>query len=159
MINTHDFLGSLDSRAVDQVCKPALLNLQREEDVRIIGELRSNVWIKLRLLGRENNRSGIGAQIRVIAMGSKGNRFERFYHMSNKTSFGSAPYVAHIGLGDAVRIEDIEVMWPGATQALHYSAELRQTHTLDQAKGQVVARKRMWAEVTVFSNETKLTAS
>ncbi len=90
-------------------------------------------WVKIRLRGRRTNRFGIGARITVVAEAADGAPIVRRYHMDNKTGFGSAPYLAHIGLLDAVRIREIEVFWPVSGCRHSYRAELNQLHHLDEA--------------------------
>ena len=83
-----------------------------------------NAWVKLRLRGRRTNRFGVGAMIRVVATGPEGESIVRTYHMDAKTGFGSAPYLAHIGLGAAVAVEEVEVRWPVSGCRAVYEVEL-----------------------------------
>ena len=71
-------------------------------------------WIKLRLQGRQTNRFGIGCRIRVEALTATGESVVRTYHMDTKTSFGSPPLLAHLGLGNAVALKEVRVYWPGS---------------------------------------------
>ena len=72
-----------------------------------------NHWIKLRLEGRQANRSGIGARIRVRCRGPEG---ERVIHRTCNTggSFGANPLRLEIGLGKATEVTAIEIDWPGS---------------------------------------------
>ncbi|MFM7556129.1 MAG: CRTAC1 family protein [Verrucomicrobiota bacterium] len=72
-----------------------------------------NHWIKLRLEGRQANRSGIGARIRVRCRGPEG---ERVIHRTCNTggSFGANPLRLEIGLGKATEVSAIEIDWPGS---------------------------------------------
>lgn len=81
-------------------------------------------WVKLRLRGRQTNRYGVGARIRVVAVGPAGEPIVRTYHMDAKTGFGSAPYLAHVGLGEAVAVEEVEVEWPVSGCRASYQVEL-----------------------------------
>jgi hypothetical protein len=74
----------------------------------------ANSWIKVRLRGSRTNRAGLGAAIRVAAEGPGGEPAPRYVHMDQKTAFGSGPYVAHIGLGRAVGVREVEVSWPAS---------------------------------------------
>ena len=84
----------------------------------------ANSWIKLRLRGRRTNYYGVGAKITVHASNASGEPIVRTWHMDNKTGFGSAPYIAHIGLYDATSIDRIEVDWPVSGCKGVYQAEL-----------------------------------
>lgn len=91
-------------------------------------------WTKIRLHGRRSNRSGVGAMIKVVARDAGGRPRVRFQQMDNKTAFGSAPYLAHIGLADAVAIDRVEVTWPGARAPQVYAAELGRVNVLDERR-------------------------
>ena len=81
-------------------------------------------WIKIRLQGRRTNRFGIGCRIHVEAVTADSEPVIRTYHMDQKTSFGSAPYLAHIGLGPATAVKSVEVFWPGSGAWKSYKAEI-----------------------------------
>jgi hypothetical protein len=100
-----------------------------------------NTWVKIRLRGRRTNRFGVGATIRVRAATAGGEEVVRYYHMDNKTGFGSAPYLAHIGLARAVRIDAVDVYWPGSRVVRRYAAELRQLNVLDEDQGREMGSK------------------
>ena len=93
----------------------------------------ANRWIKLRLRGRHTNRYGVGARIRVVARDAAGRPIVRHHSMDNKTGFGSSPYIAHIGLLDAVEIETLEVFWPVTRCRQRYNGQLETLQVLDEA--------------------------
>ena len=76
-------------------------------------------WLAVELEGRRSNRSGIGARITVTArIGGVLRRQVR--RITSRTSWRSTGgLTAHFGLGDAERIERVEVAWPsGAADTL-----------------------------------------
>lgn len=75
--------------------------------------------IELELEGRTENRSAIGARVRVDVGGAAGPRTIR-RTIGSGGSFGANPLTASIGLGDASRIERVEIFWPraGRTQVV-----------------------------------------
>jgi hypothetical protein len=93
----------------------------------------ANRWVKIRLRGRRSNRFGVGSMIEVHAQAADGRRFVRTYHMDNKTGFGSAPYLAHVGLGRAAAIEGVRVTWLGSGCAGTYPATIDALNVLDEA--------------------------
>jgi hypothetical protein len=93
----------------------------------------ANRWVKIRLRGRRSNRFGVGSMIEVHARAEDGRRFVRTYHMDNKTGFGSAPYLAHIGLGPAAAIEEVRVTWLGSGCVGTYPAAIGELNLLDEA--------------------------
>jgi hypothetical protein len=101
----------------------------------------SNSWVKFRLRGRQTNRFGVGATLKVVGENAAGHEIVRYCHIDNKTGFGSAPYLAHVGLMDAVRVKTVEVYWPVTRQWRAYSAQLGVLNLLDEAEGhQLLAR-------------------
>ena len=91
-----------------------------------------NTWTKIRLRGRKTNYFGVGATIRVRAENAAGQEIVRYYQMDQKTGFGSAPFLAHIGLMNAVRIKGVDVTWPVSKCTTTYSAELGKLNVLDE---------------------------
>ena len=82
--------------------------------------------------GRRTNYFGVGATIKVIAENQQQEEILRYYQMDNKTGFGSAPYLAHIGLMNATRIKGVEVYWPVSKCRKIYRADLDKLNTLDE---------------------------
>jgi hypothetical protein len=93
-----------------------------------------NSWVKIRLRGRETNYYGVGATIKVMAENQQQEEIVRYYQMDNKTGFGSAPYLAHVGLMNAARIKAVEVYWPVSRCRETYSADLNKLNILDEDK-------------------------
>jgi hypothetical protein len=92
-----------------------------------------NQWTKIRLRGRRTNYYGVGVPLAVIARRPDGRRLVRYRQMDNGTGFGSAPYLAHVGLLDAVAIEGVEVYWPASRCRQTYPAALGRLNVLDEA--------------------------
>jgi hypothetical protein len=72
-------------------------------------------WIGVRLVGRRSNRSAIGARIHIV-VGPEDARRDVYRWVNSGGSFGANPLRQHIGLGDAERIESLEVYWPTTDQ-------------------------------------------
>ncbi|MBI4664299.1 MAG: CRTAC1 family protein [Verrucomicrobia bacterium] len=74
---------------------------------------RGNNWIKLKLEGVRSNRSAIGAQIKIVVPGEKGDR-TIYKTVNSGGSFGASPLRQEIGLGQAATIKSLEILWPGS---------------------------------------------
>lgn len=62
-------------------------------------------------MGRATNRIGVGVRIKVVV--NKRHRSREIHRVVGcGTSFGGSPHRQEIGLGDADRIESLEVYWP-----------------------------------------------
>jgi VCBS repeat protein len=92
----------------------------------------ANAWVAVRLRGRRSNRFGVGAMLEVRAHRADGTPIVRTYHMDGKTGFGSAPYLAHVGLERAVAVDGVRVTWLGSGCSAVYPAEIRATNLLDE---------------------------
>ncbi|HEX6201533.1 MAG TPA: VCBS repeat-containing protein [Thermoanaerobaculia bacterium] len=96
-------------------------------------------WVAIRLRGRRTNRAGVGARLRVVARNAAGEEIVRHAVVDQRTGFGSAPFVAHVGLLDAVEIVGVDVAWPASRTVKRYPAELGRRVVLDEAAGERVA--------------------
>jgi hypothetical protein len=73
----------------------------------------ANRWLKLKLEGTKSNRAAIGARINVTVQTPNGPR--HIYRTVNSGgSFGSNPLRQEIGLGNATKIESVEIKWPAS---------------------------------------------
>ena len=101
-----------------------------------------NNWITLRLEGRGANRFGVGARVeaKVAAAGRI-----RSIHMlvGSGGSFGGSSMQQEIGLGDAERIEEIRIRWPGndAVQ-IHRDVAPNRFYRAVEGKADLIAEQR-----------------
>jgi hypothetical protein len=72
------------------------------------------------LVGQTSNRSAIGARLR-IEFEEAGVSRSVYRWVNSGGSFGANPLRQHIGVGQAERIQSIEVLWPttGRSQQLY----------------------------------------
>ena len=68
-------------------------------------------YLRLRLVGVRSNRAALGARIRIV-VSEEGDERSITRHVSSGGSFGANPLAETIGLGQASRIERLEVEWP-----------------------------------------------
>jgi hypothetical protein len=105
-IGDYDNDGRLDL-AVCSCNQPAALLQNRVST--------ENHWLTIQLVGTRSNRDGVGARVRVKTAGGT-QELER----TGGGSYLSSPDPRlHFGLGNAVRVDELEVSWPsGARQTL-----------------------------------------
>jgi hypothetical protein len=86
-------------------------------------------WLKVVLVGRKSNRNGLGATIRVRANGQTYTRYN-----DGKSGYLSQSVLPlYFGLGDAEKIDQIEVTWPsGRKQVLSKNLPENQTLTITE---------------------------
>ncbi len=77
-----------------------------------------NQWLKVRAIGRQSNRSGIGAKVRAFAwFGGQDHQLLR--EINAGQGFGQGAAEAHFGLADATNINVLRIEWPsGQVQEL-----------------------------------------
>ncbi|MDX1502417.1 MAG: CRTAC1 family protein [Thermoanaerobaculia bacterium] len=86
-------------------------------------------WIKIRLRGRESNRDGLGAWVRVHA----GGRVLTRYHNGKSGYLSQSSLPLYVGLGDATSVEKVEVVWPsGAVQTVTEGIEVNSTLEIEE---------------------------
>ena len=74
-----------------------------------------NRWITVELRGVQTNRSAIGARIRIDVV-EDDKRRSIYKHVNSGGSFGANPLRQTIGLGQAEKIDLLEVYWPTSDQ-------------------------------------------
>jgi hypothetical protein len=73
-----------------------------------------NKWITIFPKGTVSNLDGIGARIKLIVVDRTG-RTRTIHHVVNSGgSFGSGSLRAEIGLGNALKIRELEIYWPAS---------------------------------------------
>ncbi len=70
-----------------------------------------NHWVTLKLEGVRSNKVALGARVHVLLETAEG---DRSIHrtVSSGGSFGANPFRMEIGLGQAKRIKQVEILWP-----------------------------------------------
>jgi hypothetical protein len=68
-------------------------------------------WLHVELLGVRSNRDGIGARVTVVT----GELSQIREMRANRSFAGSTLPVAYFGIGDASRVDRLEVRWPSGT--------------------------------------------
>ena len=76
-------------------------------------------WVAVQLVGEQSNRSAIGARIHV-EIREDGETRSIYRWVNSGATFGASPLRQQIGLGNASKIQRMEILWPltGTTQTL-----------------------------------------
>jgi len=75
-----------------------------------------NNWITLQLEGTTSNRSAIGTRVRLVTELANGKTQEIYRWVNTGGSFGGNSLQLEIGVGNAEKIQLMEVTWPNAEQ-------------------------------------------
>ena len=86
------------------------INCNAQSAVILRNRGQKNHWLKIDLIGTQNNRDGFGAKIRLLTDATG----EQFQFISAAGSYLSAnDKRAHFGLGVSSRVRFVEITWPG----------------------------------------------
>jgi enediyne biosynthesis protein E4 len=116
--------GALDIVTNDFNSEPQILesNLAQRKKIH---------WLKVLLIGSKSNREGLGATVRVTAEGQTYTK----YHDGKSGYLSQSALPLYFGLGDATKIERVEVHWPsGRTQTVREHLEENQVLVVAEPK-------------------------
>jgi len=87
-----------------------------------------NAWIAFKLQGSASNREGIGAQIDLTAAGKT-----QSLVVKSATGYCSQNQLpVTFGLGEAARVDKVEITWPSGKKQILGTLAPRQTHTVTE---------------------------
>jgi len=81
-----------------------------------------NGWLKIYLHGVETNRNGLGSRVFVYTTTPTEANHMHHHYMNTGGSYGTNPIEAHIGLGQASKINEIVVWWQRTGKKQHINA-------------------------------------
>ena len=89
----------------------------------------TNNWINIVLEGSKSNRSAIGAKI-VATIQETGASRKIFHTVGTGASFGGNSLMAEIGLGKAITIDTLEVIWPNKERSVSLFTNVKTNTTI-----------------------------
>jgi hypothetical protein len=92
---------------------------------------RSASWTELKLVGTKSNRSAIGARVRIVIGTTTLVREVR----GGGSYYSQNDFRVEAGLGDAARIDRVEVRWPNGDEEVFRDVPVRKIETLVEGKG------------------------
>ena len=106
-VGDYDNDGDVDVLVLNLSDQPTLLRNELETD---------HHWLRVRLVGSGGNRDAIGAIVKIRYAGR-----EQMRHVRSGGTYAShSDLRLHFGLGEATKVDSLEVQWPmGKTTALH----------------------------------------
>ena len=94
-------------------------------------------WIMLKAVGKQSNRSGIGARVTVVA-----GEIKQMDEVRSGSSYISHNDLRlHFGIDKATRVDRVEVLWPSERKEVFANLKANQIAVLEEGKGTVMARK------------------
>jgi hypothetical protein len=86
----------------------------------------------VKLVGRTSNRSAIGARVRVTT----GDRIQTQEVRGGGSYYAQNDLRTHFGLGDAARVDRLEVRWPTGVEERWTNVPVNRILTLEEGTGQ-----------------------
>ncbi|MGH9339738.1 MAG: ASPIC/UnbV domain-containing protein, partial [Acidobacteriota bacterium] len=92
-----------------------------------------NHWIKIRLIGAESNRQGIGARLKLVA----GDLVQHATLRSGESYLSGNDPRPHFGLGKETRVDYLEIRWPSGQIDIIRNLEPDQIAVCAEGQGMV----------------------
>ena len=109
----------------------AISNVNDAPDLFRLRDESGHHWVTLALVGTKSNRNAIGARVRCVAAG-----ISRWDEVRGGGSYLSQnDFRVHFGLGDASRIERVDVRWPSGLEETWDGLTVDTFHVLKEGSG------------------------
>lgn len=69
-------------------------------------------WLNVKLVGARSNRAAIGARLRADFTARDGSKRSVHRQIGATSSYGGSSLVEHVGLGDALIVDELTISWP-----------------------------------------------
>ncbi len=97
-------------------------------------------WVKIRLVGTKSNRTGIGARIKVVAQTgsgySAGKTVPTLTQIEEVRScngyYSSSDLRIHFGLGEATKVDLVEIRWPSGTVDTLKDLDVKRLYVIEE---------------------------
>ena len=96
----------------------------------------TNYWLQLRLIGRQSNRDGIGARVKMTA--GELTMMREIAGGSGRSIFQQERLPLHFGLGSNAQADVVEVRWPNGIIQTFTDIPSNQRLTIDELEGILV---------------------
>jgi enediyne biosynthesis protein E4 len=93
-------------------------------------------WTQLKLVGTTSNRNAIGARVRIVAGGAT---LVRQVH-GGGSYYSQNDLRVHAGLGDAAKIDRVEVRWPNGNEEVFRDVPVKQIVRLVEGTGHAATK-------------------
>lgn len=103
-----------------------------------VNKVARGCWLQIRLRGRQNNRDGVGAIIRIRSGDNQQMRI-----ISAGDGYASQfSRVAHFGVGESEIIEELEVSWPNGKRQIFEGVPANQMIEIDENRATIQLVRR-----------------
>jgi hypothetical protein len=109
----------------------AVNNVHEPPNLYRLDTSRTASWTELKLVGTKSNRSAIGARVRIVIGSATLVREVR----GGGSYYSQNDFRVEAGLGDAARIDRVEVRWPNGSEEVFRDVPVKKIVTLVEGKG------------------------
>jgi Tol biopolymer transport system component len=106
-----------------------------EDNVLYRNQTYGRHWLVVRLVGLRSNRMGLGARVRVRARIDGEDRWQTRWMLPTTGYASQNEPILHFGLGDAMRLEVLEVSWPSGIVDVVEAVEVDDTVEVVEGQG------------------------
>ena len=117
--------GDLDIVALEFNDRPQVL-------ISNLTERKPTRYLKIQLIGVRSNRDGLGATVKLRS----GDLLWMQYHDGKSGYLGQSSMPLYFGLGDAERLDSVEVLWPSGRKQTIQSPRINTLLKVTEASGQ-----------------------
>jgi hypothetical protein len=94
-------------------------------------------WILIKAVGKKSNRSGIGARVTVVT-----GKLKQMNEVRSGDSYISQNDLRlHFGIGDATKVDRVEILWPSGRKEAFENLKANQIVTLEEGRGTSMAQQ------------------
>ena len=93
-----------------------------------------NNWVTIQLEGTKTNHCAIGTKVHLVVSDESGNLRDLYQTVSTGGSFGCNSLQLEFGLGDAVRIESMEIDWQNSTKQIFKNVPIRKYILVEEGR-------------------------
>jgi hypothetical protein len=90
-----------------------------------------NHWLRVKLTGKESNRGGIGAKVKLFNTNGQQLREIR----TSTASYSGSEQIAHFGLGDLTTVSYLKVEWPSGRNQWIENPGIDRLHVIEEGQG------------------------
>ncbi len=109
-----------------------------ENDFLYHNDGNSNHWLTIRCTGTTSNRSAIGTKVLIKATINGNSRWQVREIAEQTGAFGHNSLYAHFGLGDAVTVDSVVLLWPSGLKEYYANLPANQFVSLTEGEGQTI---------------------
>jgi hypothetical protein len=113
-----------------------------------------NHWLRVKLTGKESNRGGIGAKVKLFSANGQQLREIR----TSTASYSGSEQIAHFGLGDLTSVSYLKIEWPSGRNQWMERPGIDRLHIIEEGQGDaapvVVPREPMGLDAVLINSDS-----